>query len=73
MVCWHLERCLTALDGGQFFDRCRQLVIAAIGTALDDVLEAMEEWRHAEERSPPETRLRANHPARNHPPLLRGV
>jgi hypothetical protein len=25
MVCWHLEKCLTPLDGGQFFDRWRQL------------------------------------------------
>jgi hypothetical protein len=38
MVCWHLERCLTPLDGGQFFDRFRQLVLAAIDTCLDDVL-----------------------------------
>jgi hypothetical protein len=43
MVCWHLERCLTPLDGGQFFDRFRQLVLAAIDTTLDDVLEAMED------------------------------
>jgi hypothetical protein len=43
MVCWHLEKCLTPLDGGAFFDRCRQLVLAAIDTALDDVLEAMED------------------------------
>jgi len=43
MVCWHLERCLTPLDGGQFFDRFRQLVLAAIGTCLDDVL-AKEDW-----------------------------
>jgi hypothetical protein len=38
MVCWHLERCLTPIDGGQFFDRFRQLVLAAIDTCLDDVL-----------------------------------
>jgi len=42
MVCWHLERCLTPLDGGEFFDRFKQLVLAAIDTALDDLLE-MEE------------------------------
>ena len=39
LVAWHLERCLTPLDGGQFFDRWRQLVLAAIDTALDDLLE----------------------------------
>ena len=39
LVCWHLEKCLTPMDGGQFFDRCRQLVISAINTALDDLLE----------------------------------
>jgi hypothetical protein len=33
LTCWHLERCLTPLDGGQFFDRCRQLV-------LDEALQA---------------------------------
>jgi hypothetical protein len=38
MVCRHLERCLTPLDGGQFFDRFRQLVLQAIDTCLDDVL-----------------------------------
>ena len=43
MVCWHLERCLTPLDGGQFFDGFRQRVLAAIDTCLDDVLEAMED------------------------------
>ena len=43
MVAWHLERCLTPLDGGEFFDRCKQMVLAAIDTALDDALEAMED------------------------------
>jgi hypothetical protein len=38
MVCWHLEKCLTPMDGGQFFDRFRQLVLDAIDTCLDDVL-----------------------------------
>jgi hypothetical protein len=38
MVCWHLEKCLTLMDGGQFFDRFRQLVLTAIDTCLDDVL-----------------------------------
>ena len=38
MVCWHLEKCLTPMDGGQFFDRFRQLVLQAIDTCLDDVL-----------------------------------
>jgi hypothetical protein len=39
LVCWHLEKCLTPMDGGQFFDTCRQLVIAAINVALEDALE----------------------------------
>lgn len=38
MVCWHLEKCLTPMDGGQFFDRFLQLVLQAIDTCLDDVL-----------------------------------
>jgi hypothetical protein len=40
LVCWHLEKCLTPMDGGQFFDRCRQLVIDAINVALDEALQA---------------------------------
>jgi hypothetical protein len=40
MVCWHLERCLTPLDGGAFFDTCRRLVIDAINVALDEALQA---------------------------------
>lgn len=43
MVCWYLERQLTPLDGGQFFDRFKQLVLAAIDTALDDALECLGE------------------------------
>jgi hypothetical protein len=42
MVCWVLERQLTPLDGGEFYDRCRQLVLAAIDTCLDELL-AMED------------------------------
>jgi hypothetical protein len=38
MVCWHLERQRTPLDGGAFYDRWRQLVLAAIDTCLDEVL-----------------------------------
>jgi len=38
MVCWYLERQLTALDGGAFFDRFAQLVLAAINTCLDGAL-----------------------------------
>jgi hypothetical protein len=38
LVCWHLEKCLTPMDGGQFFDGFRQLVIDAINTALDAAL-----------------------------------
>ena len=39
LVAWHLERCLTPMDGGQFFDGFRTLVISTINTALDDLLE----------------------------------
>ena len=38
MVCWYLERQLTPLDGGQFFDRFAQLVLEAINACLDEVL-----------------------------------
>jgi hypothetical protein len=40
LVCWHLEKCLTPMDGGQFFDTFRTLVISAINTALEDALQA---------------------------------
>ena len=39
MVCWHLEKCLTPMDGGKFFNDWRQLVIDAINVALNDALE----------------------------------
>jgi hypothetical protein len=39
MVCWHLEKCLTPLDGGEFFDRCRQLVLDAIDICIDQALQ----------------------------------
>jgi hypothetical protein len=42
MVCWHLEKCLAPMDGGQFFDTCRKLVIDAINVCLDEQL-AMED------------------------------
>ena len=32
-----------AVDGGAFYDHCKRLVLAAIDTAIDDVLEAMED------------------------------
>ena len=38
-VCWHLEKCLTPIDGAEFFDTFRRLVIDAINTALDAALE----------------------------------
>jgi hypothetical protein len=38
-VCWVLERQLTPMDGGQFYDRFRQLVLAAVDTCLDDLLQ----------------------------------
>jgi hypothetical protein len=42
MVCFFLDR-QRAVDGGQFYDRFRQLVLAAIDTCLDDALEALED------------------------------
>jgi hypothetical protein len=41
MVCFFLDR-QRAVDGGQFYDRFRQLVLAAIDTCLDELL-AMED------------------------------
>jgi hypothetical protein len=38
LVCWHLERQWTPCDGGQLFDRCNQLVMAAVDTCLDELL-----------------------------------
>jgi hypothetical protein len=38
MVCFFLDR-QRAADGGQFYDRFRQLVLAAIDTCLDDLLQ----------------------------------
>jgi hypothetical protein len=42
LVCWHLEKCLTPMDGGQFFDRFNQLARMAVDTCLDELL-AMED------------------------------
>ena len=42
LVCWVLDQHVGPLDGGQLFDRWHQLVLAAVDTALDDALEAME-------------------------------
>jgi hypothetical protein len=42
LVCFFLDR-QRAVDGGAFYDTFRQLVLAAIDTCLDDVLEAMED------------------------------
>jgi hypothetical protein len=42
MVCFFLDR-QRAVDGGQFYDQFRQLVLAAIDTCLDDALEALED------------------------------
>jgi hypothetical protein len=39
LVCWHLEKRLTPVDGGQFFDTFNQMVMAAIDSAIDDLLE----------------------------------
>jgi hypothetical protein len=38
MVCWHLDRLGTPLDGGAFYDRWRQVVLEAIDSYVDDVL-----------------------------------
>ena len=38
LVEFYLDR-RTAVDGGAFYDHCKQLVLAAIDTALDDLLE----------------------------------
>jgi hypothetical protein len=42
LVQFYLDR-QTAVHGGEFFDHCKRLVRAAIDTALDDALEAMED------------------------------
>jgi hypothetical protein len=42
LVLFCLDR-QVAVHGGEFFDRWHQMVLAAIATALDDVLEAMED------------------------------
>jgi len=38
LVQFYLDRQI-AVDGGTFFDHCKRLVLAAIDTALDDLLE----------------------------------
>jgi hypothetical protein len=42
-VCWHLEKCLTPLDGGEFFAHWRRLIIDAINVCLDEALSRGEE------------------------------
>jgi hypothetical protein len=42
LVQFYLDR-QTAVHGGAFYDHCKRLVLAAIDTALDDVLDAMED------------------------------
>jgi hypothetical protein len=37
LVQFYLDR-QTAVDGGAFYDHCKRLVLAAIDTALDDLL-----------------------------------
>jgi hypothetical protein len=39
LVCWVLDQHVGPLDGGQLFDRWHQLVLAAVDTCLDDLLE----------------------------------
>jgi len=38
LVCFFLGR-QRAVDGGQFYDQCRALVLAAIDTCVDEILE----------------------------------
>jgi hypothetical protein len=38
LVCWHLEKCLRPMDGAQFFDTCRRLIIDSINQCLDEAL-----------------------------------
>jgi hypothetical protein len=42
LVCFFPDR-QRAVDGGQFYDQFRQLVLAAIDTCLNDALEALED------------------------------
>jgi hypothetical protein len=42
VVQFYLDRQI-AVDGGAFYDHCKPLVLAAIDTALDDVLDTMED------------------------------
>jgi hypothetical protein len=42
LVLFCLDR-QVAVHGGEFFDRFRQLVLCAIDSALDDLIEALEE------------------------------
>ena len=39
LVCWHLDKRLTPIDGGEFFDRFNAMVRAAVDTCLDELLE----------------------------------
>src|SRR5262245_33154088 len=39
LVCWVLDQHVAPLDGGQLFTRWHQLVLAAVDTCLDDLLE----------------------------------
>ncbi len=43
MVAWHLEKCLTPLDGAEFFDTFNRLVMVAVDRCLDDALECLGE------------------------------
>jgi len=39
LVCWVLDKHVGPLDGGQLFDHFHKLVLAAVDTCLDDLLE----------------------------------
>ena len=42
LVLFHLDRA-TAVDGGELYERCKQLVLSAIDTCLDVLLDTMED------------------------------
>jgi hypothetical protein len=44
LVCWHLSKGLTPVDGGQFFDTFNRMVMAAVDTCLDELLADPSAW-----------------------------
>jgi hypothetical protein len=39
LVCWVLDKHVAPIDGGQLFDRWHQLVLAAVDSAIDDLMD----------------------------------